>query len=294
MSNEDPPIPPPDEGQVPNKPYLQRFIWNIIHNSWKMLVTQQIIPTLGILLITTLVGMYRGLITPELSSANLKAALLIIVITLCVVLLINILRAPFQLDRQQEEIIVNLELQISELRNQLVTQNQPQAPIFYCKNPRIIGVALRGLNVAYEAIDESPTFSAAVVDFLYEGTVNSPTCSIKASATFHSVDDDERWVVEDTIWLNYEEKVKRFDPGDTNTLVVALLNEQNIFLYEHNTVESQGRVELMPNRKQIEGKDFRIDVTMAEDNAVELIADEATFKLSIVADPIFKKLSESN
>lgn len=303
MSREELSIVSTNEMSLPNKPYFQRFIWNVLDNSWKMLVTQQLFPTLGILIATTLVGIYWGLISNELSNVNLKAVLQIIAITLFVVLLINILRAPSQLDFQQEEIITKLEIQISQLKNQLVTQNQSHIslltpkPIFYCKNPKIIGIRFEGLNVAHRSEDEGQMF-AAVADFYYKNTLNSLGINIRARIVFSSPNVEKVEKVENVknpMWLEEKEMVKRFEPNDTHTLVIALLSKKQVFLYEHNTIES-GMTILMPNRKQIEGKNFQVEVTLVADNNTELVDYDKTFKfnLSIEHEPVLAQLGEQN
>ncbi len=89
--------------------YIRRFIMQVIYNSWKMIVTQQVAMTLFVLAVTAIVYVGKGLITAEASSQNLQAVFAIIGITLIFVIGLSLVRTPFQLDREKEEIIKHLE-----------------------------------------------------------------------------------------------------------------------------------------------------------------------------------------
>ena len=103
----------PSEPQ-PVKPYLTRFIKQVWESTLELGEKQQIFTWAVVLIITTIVGIYYGIVTGEPVTA-LLAVLSSIGLIFLVILLFNIIRTPFILDRKSNEFIEELKQKTKSL-----------------------------------------------------------------------------------------------------------------------------------------------------------------------------------
>jgi hypothetical protein len=83
--------------------YVKRYVRQVARDTWAVSVQQQVITFSAITLITVLVNIQVGLVTVGLSWNTLFAALLVIGISFLIIILFNVIRAPFVLAGQDRE-----------------------------------------------------------------------------------------------------------------------------------------------------------------------------------------------
>lgn len=115
------------------EPFSKRYVRQVARDTWAVSVQQQIITFSSITLITVLVNIQLGLITEALSWNTLFAALLVIGISFLIIILFNVVRAPFILARQDRERVDALPsatpAQPQAERRALTPRSQPAAAV---------------------------------------------------------------------------------------------------------------------------------------------------------------------
>lgn len=282
------------------KNYIWRLLVRTFSNSWQMVVTQQILVTLSVATLTTFIYIHYELIDGGKTFANLQALFAIIGITASVIVVINLLRAPFQLDREQEEKIQEKEAKIGELQITIKPQAEKPAPLPKPKNEPIIECLKAYIvNVELTAnlvlkINKQSDIKAFLADFTYKPTENShQKVYLRAEITFDNLQNDEPNRVIKGVWFGDVGEHKKFIAGNSWTLVFGLILREKLRSYGHGIEhrwEFASEGEFDPDISAIDGTNFNITVRLIDDSNRNIILNKPfEFELSLDPEINFRK-----
>jgi hypothetical protein len=221
------------------EPYAKRFIKQVARGTLEISVGQQVI-TFGVVgILTVLVQIQRGLITQALSWSSLLAALEVFSLTFILIVIFNIIRAPFILDRQQQQYVVDLTVRLVETKQQLTTaqakeaeaRNAPQ-PIELMPKPNLVlkreCVALTWENKITD--DDPKGFPIALVEFKNESEADFPvsSASVRAMINFEEVGGRDRRHISDGAWLDVRATSFMFRLGESKELIIAMQGHEGV------------------------------------------------------------------
>ncbi len=238
------------------EPYGKRFRRQVFKSTYNMLVTQQVIMTFVLSVLGVLFTYLFGLVPEALARQPLTKQTLLVVcpyaVVFLVIVLINVIRAPFILDRAQNQIIAELAGQLRSTEEQLAGAQRrlkdtaiqlesieaaagrrtPQANLVF-NRVRVIQASID----RYVDEDEDGLVTT-LIEFKNDAEAPFPPADaiVRASIHFEEVNGQCICEVPDGVWLNERTRSTRFRLNDIKGLVVA--------------VQKDGRVRTLAVRKK--------------------------------------------
>lgn len=235
---------PQEQSLIPQskRSYLYRFFAQVGKSTWHVSVTQQLITVFPVGLITVLVHINNGLITTGLSWAYVRAAVQTILITYGLIVIINIFRAPFILDKEHQQRNAALSQRLNAMekrlglpsavrasRTALANPEAPKAePNLICIDARVkdIGIGV-GEVFQHNGTDEAGVRDLIAVVLTIKNKENlkhsvATVNYVVARFTFYDADDKYFGQVNHGSWIGEKGDCVDFGVDETQELVLAV------------------------------------------------------------------------